>query len=57
MNNIILGIDPGFADNGFGIIEENSGNLKCLDYGSIKTSPKIDFGDRLVELEKQLNKL
>lgn len=57
MNNIILGIDPGFADTGFGIIEENSNNLKCLDYGSIKTSPKIDFEDRLLKIYKELNKI
>lgn len=47
-NKIILGIDPGIADTGFGVIEKNSqGNLKCLAYGSIKTKVKTDLAARL----------
>ncbi|MFA7601097.1 MAG: crossover junction endodeoxyribonuclease RuvC, partial [Patescibacteria group bacterium] len=42
MNNkkIILGIDPGLADTGFGLIEVCGSSVKCLDFGSIKTYPK-----------------
>lgn len=55
---IILGIDPGIADTGYGIIEKDkSGNLKCIDYGSIKTSAKLDLDERLVILNKALEKI
>lgn len=61
MNKIIMGIDPGIADTGYGIIEvDKSGNLKCLDYGSIKTKANTQLPDRLeilnVELEKIIKK-
>jgi crossover junction endodeoxyribonuclease RuvC len=55
---IILGIDPGIADTGFGIIEKNAqGALRCLDYGSIKTSAKMSLSDRLEILSQALTKI
>jgi len=45
--NIILGIDPGFADTGYGIIQFESSNIKTIDYGSIVTPAKDEFVDRL----------
>jgi len=52
---VILGIDPGIADTGFGVIKkEKDGNLKCLDYGTIKTSSKLDLPERLVILGGEL---
>ena len=35
---IILGIDPGIADTGFGIIKKDSDKFSAIEYGSIKTS-------------------
>ena len=55
---IILGIDPGIADTGFGVIKkEDNGDLKCLDYGSIKTKAKTPIGDRLEIINIELNKI
>jgi len=55
---IILGIDPGIADTGYGFIEYNKkGEMKCLSYGSIKTSSKDVLSDRLFSLATQLEKL
>jgi crossover junction endodeoxyribonuclease RuvC len=51
---IIMGIDPGLADTGFGLIETRQGGLRPIAYGSIKTSKKDNLPKRLVELEKQL---
>ncbi len=57
-NLIILGIDPGIADTGFGIIEKDkASNIICLDYGSIKTKAKTDLAYRLEILSKELNKI
>ena len=44
---IILGIDPGLARTGFGLIEAEKGSLKALDYGCIFTSPKTPLTKRL----------
>jgi crossover junction endodeoxyribonuclease RuvC len=55
--SIILGIDPGIADTGFGIIKNHNGNLTCLAYGSIKTSAKLGLPDRLEIIHSELNKL
>ena len=44
---IILGIDPGIADTGFGIVVNQNNNLTCITYGSIKTLSKTDLADRL----------
>lgn len=54
---IILGIDPGLADTGFGLIEVNGSNVKCLDFGSIKTFPKEDFVKRLQKIDNSLQEI
>lgn len=52
---IILGIDPGIADTGYGFIEHNQkGDLVCLTYGSIKTSKNDSLVERLFSLAEQL---
>jgi crossover junction endodeoxyribonuclease RuvC len=55
MPKIILGIDPGIADTGYGVISEEGARLSCLVYGSIKTSPKDDLITRLDILHRELN--
>ncbi len=57
MNSIILGIDPGIADTGFGVIETNGNKTKCLEYGSIKTKAKTELSERLEILNKELDKV
>lgn len=43
----IIGIDPGYAIVGFGIIEYDNGKFKTVDYGAITTPSGIDFNRRL----------
>ena len=58
MGYVILGIDPGIADTGFGIIEKNNtGDLICLDYGSIKTQAGEELPARLEIINKEIDKL
>ena len=57
MARIILGIDPGIADTGYGLIMENQGRLSCLAYGTIKTSSKLELIDRLEILHQELDKM
>ncbi len=60
MNNskIILGIDPGIADTGFGVIENNNrGGFKCITYGSIKTKAGLKLERRLELLYLELDSI
>lgn len=57
MPKIILGIDPGIADTGYGVIKEEGSRLSCLVYGSIKTSSKDDLITRLDILHRELSKI
>jgi len=58
MRNIILGIDPGLADTGYGVIEkEANGKLICLEYGTIKTPAKKNLDMRLEMLNLKLDKI
>lgn len=50
----ILGIDPGIADTGYGIISQNTGTLTSVCYGSITTPSTVSMADRLVSLEHDL---
>ncbi len=54
---IILGIDPGTAIIGYGIIERLSDKLKIIKYGCIRTEPKYSTAERLDRLDQELTKL
>jgi crossover junction endodeoxyribonuclease RuvC len=54
---IILGIDPGIADTGYGIIRVNGSHLSCITYGSVKTPAKADLITRLEMLHQELDKI
>jgi crossover junction endodeoxyribonuclease RuvC len=44
---IILGIDPGYATIGYGVIEYQRGRFRVLDYGAVTTPAGLDFPSRL----------
>lgn len=53
--SIILGIDPGIADTGYGVIKkEDNGKLVCLEYGSIRTDSGNEMPERLEKLYDNL---
>lgn len=54
MNKIILGIDPGLADTGYGLIELKGSTIKFLSCGVIKTEAKLALADRLLILYQDL---
>ncbi len=56
-NKIILGLDPGIADVGFGIIEKNKKGIRFIKTGSIKTVNLKSFSERLEIIYKKINKL
>ncbi len=57
MAKIILGIDPGIADTGYGLVKDEGGKLTCLSYGSIKTKAGEDLTTRLLLLNSELDKI
>ena len=55
---ITIGIDPGTAITGYGIInEEQDGRLVVLDYGVIRTSAEFHQADRLAQLYQKIKEL
>lgn len=55
---IILGIDPGTATTGYGVIEKDEkNNITAIGYGCIKTSPSSNTGERLKIINEELNKI
>jgi len=53
---IILGIDPGVAITGFGLVKKTK-TIKHIDHGTIKTSPDIPHEQRLKKIYLEINKL
>lgn len=52
----ILGIDPGTAATGWGLIKRTK-KLNCIEYGCIKTSADLTTAERLNNLYKELTSL
>ena len=50
----ILGIDPGFAIVGWGIIESVRGNVRPVAYGAITTPAHTPIESRLLTIQKDL---
>lgn len=46
----ILGIDPGYAIVGYGIIESRNSRFTTIAYGAITTPAEMDFNNRLCEI-------
>lgn len=44
----ILGIDPGYAIVGYGVIQSESGKYRPLQYGAVTTKAGMDFNQRLL---------
>lgn len=53
----ILGIDPGTATTGFGIIRENQIGLEALEYGIISTPAVMPMGERLSAIFARMNEI
>jgi len=55
---LVIGIDPGTATTGYGLIrEEQDGSLVVGDYGVIQTPAEMPLPDRLLILYNNLTKL
>lgn len=53
----ILGIDPGSARMGWGLIEKDGSKLAAVEYGCLETSKDDSTADRLARLAVELEEL
>ena len=54
---VILGIDPGYATIGFGVVVSDRSNYALRQYGVITTPPGMDFPKRLETLYLDMDQL
>jgi crossover junction endodeoxyribonuclease RuvC len=54
---IILGVDPGTAALGYGVIEGISGRLRAIDHGCLSTSPADPLPTRLLAIHASITEL
>ena len=50
----ILGIDPGYAILGYGVVEMTGNRFKVIDYGAVTTDAGMEMPDRLKILYNSL---
>lgn len=55
---LVIGIDPGTATTGYGLVEEtNNGEIKAVSYGVITTERTAKPEDRLLDIHKRINEI
>ena len=54
---VILGIDPGLATLGWGVIEAQPGRQRLIEYGCILTTPDQRFPERLRQIGEEMRAL
>ena len=54
---IVLGIDPGTAALGYGIVESTRGRVREVDHGCLETSPDVSLPERLLAIHALVDEL
>ncbi len=54
---LVLGVDPGTATTGYGLVRERADRLEALDYGVITTSKDLPLAERLLLIYRRLSEL
>lgn len=54
---IIMGVDPGYAITGFGIIEQLGNRFRVLEYGVVSTPAGMSFPERLLAIDARMTEL
>jgi len=54
---IVLGIDPGTAITGYGVVSERDQQATAIAYGAITTASDLPLPDRLVAIHRELDQL
>jgi crossover junction endodeoxyribonuclease RuvC len=54
---VVLGIDPGLASTGYGLVARRDGRLLALDGGVIETAPELARERRLADIHVRVREL
>lgn len=54
-SRIILGIDPGLAHTGWGIVQQRGAKLACVAYGCVATQASVPLHERLLKINRQIS--
>ena len=54
---IIMGIDPGFAITGYGVVKYEGNRFSVMDYGAVKTRASMVLSERLLYLSDKLEEI
>lgn len=52
-----MGIDPGFAITGYGIVKYEGNKFSAIEYGAVLTKASEAFAERLLKLEDRISEL
>jgi len=53
----VLGLDPGTATTGYGLVQARGSQLHCIAYGTLNTPAKTPMPERLAMLFAELKTL
>jgi crossover junction endodeoxyribonuclease RuvC len=53
----VLGLDPGLADTGYGVIEIGTGGIRHITHGSIRTAAGLSTGERLARIQTEISEI
>lgn len=53
-DRIILGIDPGLAHTGWGVVRQQGSRFSCLAYGCVTTTTDVPLAQRLAKIHEQI---
>jgi crossover junction endodeoxyribonuclease RuvC len=54
---IVLGIDPGTAALGYGVVERSGSTLRAIDHGCVVTTPDAPLSERLLTIYDRIRDL
>lgn len=57
MKRRIIGIDPGLANTGFGVIDDESGRLRLVGYGVVETAADEPLPSRLLKIHGGISRV
>lgn len=55
VDRTILGIDPGLANTGWGVVEQKGSRLACVAYGCVSTPGSMPLAERLLKVRDQIH--
>ena len=54
MQRLVMGIDPGLANTGWGIISQVGSKLECIAYGCVSPDTSLPLEARLLKINQQI---